>query len=294
MDLLASEHARRVAASILAGVLLQGGLLALAALILRHHLRKLRPEGHLATIRALPWQDMDAVFMLAVFVGIQIVAGAAGALWAKLAGRPPDELHALTLSMQVISFPVAGATALALQARRRGIRSSALLGVSSWRQGRSAVGLGVLYYLAMLPFVAATAYFYNELLRAADYPIGPQPVIDLILDPTVPGWLRVQVVVVAVTIVPMVEEAIFRGVLLPLALRRTTPAIAMAAVAFIFAALHMHIPSLAPLFVLAVAFAIAYVQTGSLITCMVMHSLFNAVSIAILMLLGGNTDLLVP
>jgi CAAX amino terminal protease family. len=49
--------------------------------------------------------------------------------------------------------------------------------------------------------------------------------------------------------------------------------------ASIFAAIHAHIPSLAGLFVLAVTLTLVYQSTGSLWTPMLMHALFNAVTV---------------
>ena len=50
----------------------------------------------------------------------------------------------------------------------------------------------------------------------------------------------------------------------------------------LFAAVHAHLPSFAPLFVLGTCFAIAYEWSGSIIVPMTMHALFNALALTAL------------
>ena len=50
----------------------------------------------------------------------------------------------------------------------------------------------------------------------------------------------------------------------------------------LFAAVHAHLPSFAPLFVLGICFAIAYEWSGSLLVSMTMHALFNALALTAL------------
>ena len=51
-----------------------------------------------------------------------------------------------------------------------------------------------------------------------------------------------------------------------------------------FAAIHQHLPSMAPLFILAVVLAMLYIYSGSLWASIVLHAVFNGVSICILLL----------
>ena len=52
--------------------------------------------------------------------------------------------------------------------------------------------------------------------------------------------------------------------------------------ALLFAAVHTHLPSFAPLFVLGSCFTIAYEWSGSILVSMTMHALFNSVSLTLL------------
>ena len=50
----------------------------------------------------------------------------------------------------------------------------------------------------------------------------------------------------------------------------------------LFAAVHAHLPSFAPLFVLGTCFAIAYEWSGSILVPMTMHALFNGITLTAL------------
>ena len=88
-----------------------------------------------------------------------------------------------------------------------------------------------------------------------------------------------------VALAPVAEELFFRGLALPLLARRIGVAPAVAAVSGVFALLHFHVPSLAPLFVIGSAFSVAYLATGSLAVPIAMHAVFNAVNLGVLYLL---------
>jgi len=52
--------------------------------------------------------------------------------------------------------------------------------------------------------------------------------------------------------------------------------------ALLFAAVHAHAPSFAPLFVLGTCFAIAYEWSGSILVPMTMHAFFNSLTLTAL------------
>ena len=86
----------------------------------------------------------------------------------------------------------------------------------------------------------------------------------------------------AVGVAPIFEEILFRGIALPLLARRWGVAPAVVAVSAFFAVIHLHVPSLVPLFIIAVSFSLGYLYTGSLLAPVVMHALFNGVNLWIL------------
>ncbi|MBV9126514.1 MAG: CPBP family intramembrane metalloprotease [Verrucomicrobia bacterium] len=95
---------------------------------------------------------------------------------------------------------------------------------------------------------------------------------------------RTAMIVAAVVIAPLVEEFLFRGYLYPIFRRYFGVMTGIFLNSALFAAMHVHLPSLAPLFVLAVCLTLAYEATGSLLVPMAMHALFNAFNVALLTL----------
>jgi membrane protease YdiL (CAAX protease family) len=83
----------------------------------------------------------------------------------------------------------------------------------------------------------------------------------------------------AIVIAPLAEEFFFRGFLYGVLKRYAggLPALVFTAVAF--ALIHLHVPSLLPLFLLACVLTLAYELSGSLLVPMAMHSLFNAITL---------------
>lgn len=88
-------------------------------------------------------------------------------------------------------------------------------------------------------------------------------------------------------VAPLVEELLFRGLLLRALLRKTTPTIAVVISAVVFAGLHLLDPNtatlMAPLLLLGVISGIRAVRTGDLSQSILLHVGFNLLS-AILLL----------
>ena len=83
----------------------------------------------------------------------------------------------------------------------------------------------------------------------------------------------------AVLVAPLVEETIFRGYLYGVTKRFTDRWFASIFISFVFACVHQHLGSTAPLFVLAMGFSVAYELTGSLLVPMIMHAMFNGTNL---------------
>ena len=97
-------------------------------------------------------------------------------------------------------------------------------------------------------------------------------------------WTMLALLGLAMFIAPVAEEILFRGILVPLLMKRlgAGPAVILSSV--LFALVHLHAPSFFPLFVLATGLALAYIYTGSLWVPIMMHALFNGMNLAILLL----------
>jgi hypothetical protein len=187
--------------------------------------------------------------------------------------------------LQTLAFQVGTLGFVAIALRRRGL---------GWREAFAARPLGfarsagraAVFYLCATPHVLIFGLLAQGLLRAAGVTGEMQPVVQ-VLSSAQPLWLRVYLVVLGVAVAPVAEEVLFRGILMPLILRRLGPAPAVLLVALFFALLHFNVFAFVPLFVIGIGFGLSYLMSGDLRVPVMMHALFNAVSFALLGLQGG-------
>lgn len=93
---------------------------------------------------------------------------------------------------------------------------------------------------------------------------------------------RIMIIILAVVIAPLAEEFVFRFFLYGVLRRYFGRMLGLIFNALLFAAVHAHLPSFAPLFVLGSCFTLAYEWSGSILVSMTMHSLFNALTLIFL------------
>ena len=135
-----------------------------------------------------------------------------------------------------------------------------------------------MFYLALLPFLILITKAYHLLLQHVfGMEIELQNVAQAIQQEL--SWLQFLYSLSALFIAPVYEELIFRGLLFPYVVKRGGLAAGIILVSGIFAAMHYHGPSFVPLFLLSATLCLAYWRTGSLWVCIVMHMIFNAVTI---------------
>jgi len=157
---------------------------------------------------------------------------------------------------------------------------------------RDDVYPGVIAYLAIWPVCAMTLWLTRRLVQT----FSPGREFDehstLTLLRTIegePAWIGVFLIIGAVLAAPMLEELLFRGVLQNLLTRVATPVQAWVSTAVLFGLFHWSNPeTIPPLIVFGLALGYAYARTGSLMLPIVMHVLFNAKTIAWLLLGAGK------
>ena len=138
-----------------------------------------------------------------------------------------------------------------------------------------------LRWLAILPILWFTSGLWQLALKALGQSTDLQLSIRLLLETT--GLLpRITFLAFAVFLAPIVEEVLFRGILLPLLARRIGPVPATVLSSIGFAAIHADLGSFAPLTLLAIALSLAYARTRSLRVPIAMHMLFNAANLLLL------------
>jgi hypothetical protein len=137
---------------------------------------------------------------------------------------------------------------------------------------------GALLLLAAYPLISAA----DGLVRVfSDEGSSKQNIVELFNGSRTINQ-RVMIIILAVGIAPIAEEFVFRFFLYGVLRRYIGRFGGMIFTSLLFAVVHAHLPSLAPLFVLAVCFTIAYDWSGSILVSMTMHSLFNSLSLIFL------------
>ena len=158
--------------------------------------------------------------------------------------------------------------------RLRRIDIALLSGFSKIGFGRAVVTGGILL-LAAYPLVLLAEVVTQRLSRGT---LEKQGIVEL-FNASSTLEQRVWIILLAVTVAPLAEEFFFRFFLYGVVKRYFGRGVGVVASALLFAAVHAHLPSFAPLFVLGICFTIAYEWSGSLLVCMTMHALFNALAL---------------
>jgi membrane protease YdiL (CAAX protease family) len=165
--------------------------------------------------------------------------------------------------------------------RRRRIDWAAALGLRREPPLR-ALGLGAVFFLAVLPPLAVVFTVYSKLCQLVGIKDEPQPISDVLV--TSDSMIVVALIVLfAIVVAPVCEELFFRGFAYPALKQRWGIWVALTTVSAAFAVIHLHLPSLGPLFALAIGLGLSYELTGSLLAPITMHALFNAANVAVLL-----------
>lgn len=136
---------------------------------------------------------------------------------------------------------------------------------------------------SILLFAAYPLIFLADLLtqRIRGAPSSRQGIVELFTDSQTLKE-RILIIILAIAVAPMVEEFIFRFFLYGVVKRYFGRLVGLTANSVLFAAVHAHVPSAAPLFVLGACFTIAYEWSGSILVSMTMHALFNSLTLVAL------------
>ena len=159
----------------------------------------------------------------------------------------------------------------------RRISVTALAGFARLGFGRTLLTAGILL------FAAYPLIFLADLLtqRVLGGPSTKQSIVELFNESQTIEQ-RILIIILAVAIAPIVEEFIFRFFLYGVVRRYLGRFAGLVVNSALFAAVHAHIPSAAPLFILGSCFTLAYEWSGSVLVSMTMHALFNSLTLTAL------------
>ena len=144
-----------------------------------------------------------------------------------------------------------------------------------------AIIQGIKGWLTIVPFVLLISLIMNSLI---DNQNGSNPLLEIVLNNN--NYLSFFLLFVTTTLLaPLFEEIIFRGILLPTLSRDFGIILGIIVSSFIFALAHLSLGEMPPLFVLGIGLGITRIASGSLLSSVIMHSLWNGLTFFNLFLL---------
>ena len=185
------------------------------------------------------------------------------------------EVTATSLSVELVSMAVIYSPMLVRVA-----------GASSWRRGVLAKISGVFRAWKAILCATAICLGFNmlyELSGLLEWVVNTfhcaenQQIVDLLSagDPA----LCIVISVAAVIMAPICEECCYRGFLYGSVRRFVGPVMGAICSSLVFAAVHLSLAQMLPLFVFALAQCWLYEKTRTLCTTMMMHAIFNIINI---------------
>ena len=171
--------------------------------------------------------------------------------------------------------------------RQRGLDWRRAIGLRGTSPAKS-IGFGVMFFLAVLPPLAIAFAVYSQFCHLVGIKEEAQPIADLLASSDSMAVV-VLIAAFAITVAPVFEEFLFRGFAYPVLKQRWGMWTALMVVSAVFAVIHFHLPSFGPLFALAVGLGLAYEFSGSLLTPITMHTLFNAANVAMVLYVRAHS-----
>jgi len=151
--------------------------------------------------------------------------------------------------------------------------------------GRRLLVWSALSFVSITLLTFLSMWLWQLWIRDLVGPTRPQESIQQLRED--PRTMVLPIFLQAAIVAPLSEEILFRGFLYPALKRYTQPFVALVVVAAMFAAIHLHLPALLPLFLLSCLLTASYELSGSLLVPILVHAGFNVVNIAIT--LSGTT-----
>lgn len=197
-------------------------------------------------------------------------------IYSSLSEQPPVTVRILVASAVLYGALV---TSILCFMFLRGIDPIKAFGLR-WSTWRSGLPIAAGAIIAAIP-----AVLLAQLVVAHFFVPNPQPqeIIKFLLHES---GLRERIVVifVAVVVAPVAEETIFRGYLYGIVRQFGGRWCAIGITSVLFAAIHVHLPSLVALFLLAIALGLVYEHTKSLWAPIFMHATFNGTMVTLALL----------
>jgi membrane protease YdiL (CAAX protease family) len=224
-----------------------------------------------------PW-DLDRftrpflTMLFYLYLGLTL-----GAFAQYFTGKPAGENPTLRTIIATLSFQGVALIFIWRFVREHQLGWRGAFGFSAnWKL---AVILGALIACCFIPVGEGLQIASAKIMSNLGVTPALQPAVQALKNTAT--WMdRLTLGVVAIILAPVGEELLFRGVLYAAVKQAGFPRLALWGMSFIFAAIHVNLATLLPLFVLAVTLTLLYEKTGNLLAPIVAHSLFNLYNFA--------------
>jgi membrane protease YdiL (CAAX protease family) len=140
-------------------------------------------------------------------------------------------------------------------------------------------------YLVALPLMILISLVNQQIWQGQG---GSNPLLQIVLEEADPVAIAIFFFTAAVA-APLFEETLFRGFLLPSLTRYVPVWAAILLSALLFAIAHLSLAEVIPLALLGSILGFVYTRSRSLLSSMLLHSLWNSATMIGLLLLGSGT-----
>jgi membrane protease YdiL (CAAX protease family) len=223
-----------------------------------------------------PWR-IDAVARLFLGVIISVCFGmlAAGLLDSKKLNLSADQIQFLQMTILIISFQGAALIWTTFFLRESKISWGDAFGLRPASRFK-AITAGMCVGVLVLP----AAWAMQLLSEMAMERLKIQPVAQAAVEELEKASLSTTQIVVfgvfTILLAPIAEEALFRGILYPTIKQMGYPRLALWGSSILFGIMHFNMVAMVPLILLAAVLVLLYEASGSLLTPIATHSMFNA------------------
>lgn len=148
---------------------------------------------------------------------------------------------------------------------------------------RRAVKIGLKWLLIAYPIMIGINLLSRAILNSLGYEQVLQDPIRMVREGGTPAELFIMYAMIVI-VAPICEEVAFRGGIFRFLHLRVPLAVSLGLSASLFALLHSNLYSFAPLMTIGITLALAYRESGSLISCFTFHAIFNSINLALILL----------
>jgi membrane protease YdiL (CAAX protease family) len=276
-------HLPQIIAGLTSFAIMIAGIAADCIIITAIEKRKIRWNESLTCLRNRPWFYYDGIYIMLVLATVFTAMILGMSIIDKCGITLAENTKKITVLAETLFMHLIIIGSIENLRRKKQCSYRDLFSIPKLSLKKSAKQ-GLMFYCAIIPPIVIVATLVNMLLKHFNIPVEPQEIMKDFIDPNAPLWLSAALAVIAVIFAPIIEEITFRGILLPIAVKHTKPLFAIITVSLLFALIHMNLQAIAPLFVLAVGLSLSYIYSRTIIVPMLIHSIFNTISLGLYLL----------